>query len=127
MTLFLNLYDDIYRIVPLESTDFHFNFHYNLTVLVFVGTSLEILTDHVNSRLREIFELCNCNKLSLNQAESELMTVTNKIVVNCPKLFIGSDPIKKVDSFKYLGIHVDPQLKFDVQGLHVLPKYLLFN
>ena len=55
------------------------------TALVYVGASLEMLTEHVNSRLREIFEWCNCNKLSLNSAKSEFMIVTNKIVVNRPQ------------------------------------------
>ena len=92
------------------------------TVLVYVGTSLEMLTEHVNSRLREIFEWCNCNKLSLNPAKSEFMIVTNKIVVNRPQLFIGTDPIKEVDSFKYLGIHVDTRLKFHAQINHLKGK-----
>ena len=91
-------------------------------MLVNVGTSLEMLTEIVNSRLREIFERCNCNKLSLNPTKSEFMIVTNKIVVNRPQLFIGTDPIKEVDSFKYLGIHVDTRLKFNVQIKHVKGK-----
>ena len=58
--------------------------HADDTVLVFVGTSLEMLTEHLTSRLREILEWCNCNKLSFNPAKSELKSVTNKIVVNRP-------------------------------------------
>ena len=92
------------------------------TVLVYVGTSLEMLTEHVNSQIREILEWCNRNNLSLKPAKSEFMTVTNNIVVNCPLLFIGTDPIKKVDSFKYIGIHVDTRLKFDVQIYHLKGK-----
>ena len=43
------------------------------------------------------------------------MIVTNKIVVNRPQVFGGTDPIREVDSFKYLGTHVDTRLKFNVQ------------
>ena len=89
------------------------------TVLVYVGTSLEMLTEHVKSRLREILQWCNCNKLSLNPGNSEFMTVTNKIEVNRPQLFICTDPIMKVVSFKYLGIHVDTRLNFNVQINHL--------
>ena len=46
------------------------------------------------------------------------MNVTNKIVVNSPQ-FIGTDPIKEVDSFKYFGIHADTRLKFIVQINHL--------
>ena len=91
-------------------------------VLVYVGKSLEMLTEHVNSRLREIYEYCNCKKLSLNPAKSEFMTVTNKIKVNRPQLFIGTDPIKEVDRFEYLGFHGDTQLKFNVQIDHLKGK-----
>ena len=51
------------------------------TVLVYVGKSLEMLAEHVLSRLREIFELCNCNKLFLNPTKSNFMTVSNKTIV----------------------------------------------
>ena len=85
------------------------------TVLVFVGTSLEMLNEHLNSWLREIFEWCNCNKLSFNPAKSEFMIVSNKIVVSRPKLFIGTDVLEEVDSFKYLGVHVGTRPKFNVQ------------
>ena len=33
-------------------------------------------------------------------------------------MFIGTDPIKEIDWFKYLGTHVDTQLKFNVQINH---------
>ena len=66
-----------------------------------------MLNEHMNSRLQQIFEWFNCNKLSLNPAKSAFMTVTNDIVVNRPKFFISTGPIKEVDSFKYLGIHAD--------------------
>ena len=92
------------------------------TVLVYVGTSLEMLTERVNSPLREIFEWCKCNKLSLNPEKSEFLIVTNKILINLPPLFIGTDPIKEVDSFKYLGFHVDIRLKFNVQINHLKGK-----
>ena len=77
---------------------------------------------HVNSLSREIFGWCNCNKLSLNPAKLKFKTVTNKIVVNHPVMFIGADPIKEVDSFKYLGVHVETRLKFDVGFNHLKGK-----
>ena len=50
------------------------------------------------------------------------MTETNKIVVKRLQLFIGTDLNKEVDSFKYLGIHVDTRLKFNVQINHLKVK-----
>ena len=82
------------------------------TVLEYVGICLEILTEHANNRLREIFEWCSCDK----------MTVINTIVVFRPQLLIGTDHIKENDSFKYLGIHVDTRLKFKVRINHLKSK-----
>ena len=58
----------------------------------------------------------------MNEAKTESITVTNKIVVNRPQMFIGTDPIKEVDSFKYLGIHVDTRLNVNVQINHLKSK-----
>ena len=81
------------------------------TVLVYIGTNLEELNDHINNRLRNILNWCNCNKLSLNPLKSEFIVVTNKRIETCPQLFIGVDQFKEVKSFKYLEIYIDTQLK----------------
>ena len=47
------------------------------TVLVFTGNSLGELTDKVNSKLLEVYEWCNYNKLYLRANKSELILVTN--------------------------------------------------
>ena len=73
-------------------------------VPVYVGTSLEMLTGHVNSRLREIFECCNCKKLSLNKAKSDFYCDQHDSSKR-PQLLNGADPITEVDRFKFLGIH----------------------
>ena len=66
------------------------------TVLVYVGTNLKELTDHVNSRLRNTLHWWNCNKLSFKPLKSEIMVVTNKRIETRPQLFIGADQIKEV-------------------------------
>ena len=91
-------------------------------MLTYVGTFLETLTEHVNSRLREIFEWCNCIKLSLNPAKTEFIIVTNEIIVNRPYFSIGTNPIKEVNSFKYLGIYVDTRFKLNFQINHLKGK-----
>ena len=81
------------------------------TVLVYVGTNMEELTDYVNSRLRSTVYWCNCNKLSLYPLKSEFIVVTNMRIEARPQLFIGTDQIKEVKSLKYLGIYIDTRLK----------------
>ena len=72
------------------------------TCLVYVGDSLEELTNRANMRLTQIYEWCNFNKLSVNPSKSEFMLVTNKMVNSTPQLFIGGSEIKKVNCFKYI-------------------------
>ena len=87
-----------------------------------MGNSLDDLANHVNNKLRNVVDWCNCNKLALNPSKSEFMIVTNKIITSRPQLFIGASPIKEVSSFKYLGVHIDAQLKFHTQVHHIKGK-----
>ena len=64
-----------------------------------VGTNLEELTDHVNSRLRNILDWCTCTKLTINPLKSELMIVTNNRLETRPQLFFGKVLIIEVKSF----------------------------
>ena len=73
------------------------------TVLVHVGTNLDKLTDHVNSRLRNILVWCNCNRLSWYALKSEFTVVTYKRIETNPQLFIGADQTKEVILTKFLN------------------------
>ena len=82
------------------------------TCLVYVGDDLSALELRANQKLASVQEWCNSNKLSLNPAKSEFMLITNRTVPVQPSLFIGSNPVKRTDSFKYLGVRIDKTLKF---------------
>ena len=92
------------------------------TVLVYLATNLEELTNHVNNRLRNILYWCNCNNLSLNPLKSELMVVTNKRIETHPQFCTGADQLKEVKSFKYLGFYLNTQLKHNAQIKHLKSK-----
>ena len=89
---------------------------------MYVGTTLEELTDHVNSRLRNILEWCNFNKLLLNRLKSEFIVVSNKQTEIHPQLLIGADLIKEVKILKYLGVYIDTQLNDNAQIKHLKSK-----
>ena len=61
-------------------------------------SALELVTDDIIGRLRDISDWCNCNKLSMKPEKSEIMMVTNKILVNRLQKLIGADPIKEVSA-----------------------------
>ena len=85
------------------------------TCLVYNGDNLENLIRHVNNRLAVINDWCNVNKLFLNRKKSEYMIVTNKVINFTPELFIANDKLTRVETFKYLGVHIDSSLKFHSQ------------
>ena len=109
---------DFNKLCPNESS----TLYADDTVLVYVGNSLDDLANHVNNKLRNVVDWCNCNKLALNPSKSEFMIVTNKIITSRPQLFIGASPITEVGSFKYLGVHIDAQLKFHTRFHHIRGK-----
>ena len=43
------------------------------------------------------------------------IVVTNKILIAQPQLLKGSDLIKEVSSFKYLGVYIETRLKYNAQ------------
>ena len=90
--------------------------------MVYVGDCLDTLGHHVNRKLSIIHEWCKSNKLSLNHTKSEVMIITNKNIVNPPQIFIGNNPVKYVDNFKYLGMNIDSKIKFSNQISHVKAK-----
>ena len=66
-----------------------------------------------------IWEMFKCNKLLLHPSKSEFVVVTIKRLIAWPILFIGSDLIKEVSSFKYLGVYDDVRLKYNVQVQYI--------
>ena len=54
--------------------------------------------------------------------KSQFMVITNKVINNYPVLSIGGNDIVRVESFKYLGVLIDNNLKFQCQVDHVKSK-----
>ena len=80
--------------------------------LVYVGENIEELVAHVNQRLRIIDDWCNSNKLFLNRDKCEYMIVTNRATLSTNDILIGNDKINEAKTFKYLGVHIDNNCKF---------------
>ena len=83
------------------------------TCLMFTNDDIEILYREVNVNLEKFSDWCYFNKLSLNPSKCNYMLLTNKVInQDQPELFLGGEPLEKVDSVKYLGIHLDNKLKY---------------
>ena len=82
------------------------------TSLIYTGTDLPALTEHVNQRLSVVSDWCKYNKLSLNGNKCKYMLITTKIVNSDPTIKLDDVPVSRVKNFKYLGVQLDHNLKF---------------
>ena len=80
--------------------------------LVYKGNDIDVLLRQINQRLVTIQSWCNANKMSLNPMKSKYMIVTNRQKHHEVQLFLGNNQLEEVDTFKYLGLFIDSNLKF---------------
>lgn len=79
------------------------------TTIYVTGSHLQRLCMMLNSDLTELADWFKANKLSLNVSKTRYMLITNnpKDHEKTLNIRIGTDPIIKVHSFKFLGIIID--------------------
>ena len=89
------------------------------TCLIYVHSDLDFLVSHVNQRLSIILDWCRYNKLSLNPSKSEFVLLTHRTIGIEPEIFLGTEPIRRERSVKYLGLQIDERLTFRVHMKYV--------
>ena len=107
--LFFDIYSNDLSILCESDENIHFA---DDTCLVYVHSDLEYLVSHVNERLSIILDWCRYNKLSLNPSKSEFMLLTHRPISREPEIFLGTDPVRRQESVKYLGLQIDERLTF---------------
>ena len=107
--LFFDVYANDINNICSSGENLHFA---DDTCLVYSGTDLSALVDHVNQRLGKIVDWCNSNRLSLNPLKSEFLIFTNRPISFEPCLRIGLDEISRKRGVKYLGLQIDDGLSF---------------
>jgi len=83
------------------------------TSLTYTDKNFESLIHRVNQRLSIILEWCNTNKMSINPSKSEFCILTNKSIDFEPVITLGDERIGRRKTVKYLGLHLDDNLKFN--------------
>ena len=121
--LFFDIYSNEFSI--LCGSDHHV-LYADDTCLIYVGDTLEELTRRVNIKLKLITEWCKFNQICLNISKSEYMVVSPRIGSGAINLCIQSQPMQQTNSFKYLGIFIDKDLKFHAQIEHINTKLSRF-
>ena len=127
VNIYIYIYFDIYsnEFSILCSNDKHI-LYADDTCLIYVSDDLQSLIHHVNRRLKLIVEWCNFNKICLNPSKSEFMVISNRTHALHPTLSLHDEDLQLTNSFKYLGIHLDKNLKFQSQVNHINSKLSSF-
>ena len=76
--------------------------------------SLDLLTSFVEQKLHSVYDWCKFNRLVLNTSKTKLIMFT-PFTVNMSNICINGDEIEFVNSFKYLGVVIDKDLKYHDQ------------
>ena len=84
------------------------------TTLCFKNNSLQTAINQCNIELSKFSKWCTANKFTINLDKTCFMVVSNRYVPDLDQTIkIDSSFIKCVDSYKFLGVNIDKNLKFN--------------
>ena len=96
------------------------------TTLVVTAKNYETLYRFVNEDLSALSEWLCLNKLTMNIAKTKYITYSlskrTALINNELKVFLNGNVIEKVDTFKFLGIHIDENLTWKPHMNKILSK-----
>ena len=79
------------------------------------NTNRDVLYEQANAVLSDIYEYCKANLLIVNFDKCCFMEFSKNCVYNLPrpKISVGVRFFKKVECCKFLGVHINQDLKWD--------------
>ena len=94
------------------------------TTLFMIGDDLNLMTGNFNTQMTQLVLWLNTNKLSLNLQKTHCMlfTLSPRIRSLPLNIFINQTPIERVHSTKFLGVHIDEQLKWKQHSEYIANK-----
>ena len=111
-----------------------YHFHYHLyaddTVLLNSNVDAGKAASEMQADLTSMNQWCSQNKLTINTRKTKLMYFgsKNKLKkINKCNINLNNANLNYVDSFKYLGITLDPQLNYDLHLSTVIQKITYKN
>ena len=88
------------------------------THLTFASNNIQNINTVLNEDLGRVEKWLTANKLTLNASKTEFMLIGSRQRLNMfhnpPSLMIDGAPITQVTSTKYLGVHIDQTLSWNV-------------
>ena len=101
------------------------------TNLLYTGNDISEMCKTVSKELDTLSSWFMANKLSLNISKSNFMVKRRKQIVNNPIVSINSINIERVYITKFMGVHIDCQLDWNVSVMnrvkHLLNSHVLYS
>lgn len=93
------------------------------TTIYIQAKDMQLLFDYMNKDLKTLSDWFKANKLALNVKKTKYMLFNcRKGKLMCSQLSIDGINIEPSETFKFLGIHLDKELKWDVHCRNVEKK-----
>ena len=99
--------NDLARLFPGA----HVTLYADDLVISLCGDDTSQLEQQMNTHLANLLDWANFSRLPINLTKSQYMIFSNRIPPSLD-IKIGTTSLSKVDTIKYLGIHLDSHLKF---------------
>lgn len=106
----------------LEATGTYVQAFADDVVLIFSGRSSESIQTEGNKVLDKVYKWGLENKLKFAAHKTNMMTLTNKLKYDEPKLRMGGEYITLVKETKILGLIIDNKLTFNNHVTHICKK-----
>ena len=85
------------------------------TTLCFQNKNISDMTTICNNTLTDFSHWAIANRLTINPEKTQCMLFANiQFPENIPSVTLNHRPIESVDSFKFLGVVLDPKIKFNL-------------
>lgn len=86
------------------------------TTLFYFGTRIDNIINQAQNDLNCLYQWFRKNLLTINITKTNyiIFSSKNKIIDNHPPLYINNETLMRVHSEKYLGLHIDNRLSWDL-------------
>ena len=99
---------------PLSSSKFIFNLFADDSTLSYSFDHRDSTTCNVvNNELNLVSRWLCSNRIQINVSKTKYILFSLRRTVTLPPIMIGNSEIERVESIKFLGVHLDQNLKFD--------------
>ena len=99
------------------------------TSLFMVNNDLKVLISNVELKIQQMFQLCICNKLTINSDKTYFVlfhTVNKPVPDDLTEIFTPHMTIKRATEMKYFGFLLDEKLNYNEHVQSICNSFLKY-